>query len=95
MVILSFCFQAIRGYRETEKSSWNESNSLVITRLKAISVTAVPGKVAVPLEQVHVLDLAEDGVIEPHVDSIKVGHIPYFLEWILPSSSIRTATDRE
>ncbi len=64
--------QAITGYRETEKSNWNENNLPVIQRLKTIARTAVPGKVAVPLEQIHVLDLAEDGAIKPHVDSVKV-----------------------
>lgn len=44
----------------------------MIARLKAIAGAAIPGKVLVPLESVHVLDLAPDGCIKPHVDSVKV-----------------------
>ncbi|XP_064386959.1 alpha-ketoglutarate-dependent dioxygenase alkB homolog 7, mitochondrial-like [Halichondria panicea] len=62
---------AIEGYSETEKSNWSESNTPVIQRLKAVAAAAVTDKVVVPLEQVHVLDLAEDGHIKPHVDSVK------------------------
>ena len=45
---------------------------VVIDRLMNIARIAVPDKELVPLEQVHVLDLAEEGYIKPHVDSIKV-----------------------
>ncbi len=69
--------QAIEGYSETEKSTWSESNTPVIQRLKAMVATAVTDKVVVPLEQVHVLDLAEDGHIKPHVDSVKVEDANY------------------
>ncbi len=40
-----------------------------------MAAAAVTDKVVVPLEQVHVLDLAEDGHIKPHVDSVKVGYV--------------------
>ena len=33
---------------------------------------AVPGKELQTLEEIHVLDLAADGQIKPHIDSLKV-----------------------
>ena len=64
--------QAIRGYRETEKSHWSDVNRSIIDRLKRTATTAVEGKVLTPIEEVHVLDLAKDGHIKPHTDSVKV-----------------------
>ena len=45
---------------------------LVIDRLKNVARTAVLDKELEPLEHIHVLDLAEEGYIKPHVDSVKV-----------------------
>lgn len=54
---------AIHGYRETERKNWYPHNRLVLDRV---------GKFAFDnavMPYVHVLDLAKDGVIKPHVDS--------------------------
>lgn len=64
--------QAIEGYRETEKSQWMEGSSHVIQRLKNVTQTAAPGKTLQTLTDIHVLDLAQDGHIKPHIDSVKV-----------------------
>lgn len=54
---------AIHGYRETERKGWYPHNRLVLDRLGKFSFdTAV-------MPYVHVLDLAKDGIIKPHVDS--------------------------
>ncbi|XP_031630398.1 alpha-ketoglutarate-dependent dioxygenase alkB homolog 7, mitochondrial [Contarinia nasturtii] len=54
---------AIQGYREREKLDWSEENANVIERLrnKAFTENVIP--------QVHIIDLAADGIIKPHVDS--------------------------
>ena len=74
LTFLSFPFltlfhvQAIHGYRETEKSRWNDNNKTVLQRVRdAAFESGVP-----QLTLVHVLDLAKDGYIKPHVDSVKV-----------------------
>lgn len=54
---------AIHGYRETERKNWYPQNRLVLDRV---------GKFAFDSEvmpYVHILDLARDGIIKPHVDS--------------------------
>lgn len=58
---------AIENYRETEKLHWNSSNKAIIDRVKNL---AFPSG-TLPLKYVHVLDLKADGVIKPHIDSIK------------------------
>jgi len=58
---------AIQGFRETERKHFNKKNSVIIERLKAAAFPS-SGKI---LPYVHVLDLAEDGHILPHVDSIR------------------------
>ncbi|XP_058802664.1 alpha-ketoglutarate-dependent dioxygenase alkB homolog 7, mitochondrial [Phymastichus coffea] len=55
----------IHGYRETEFPKWNEENSKIITKIRK---KAFPPDMP-QLGLVHVLDLAEDGWIKPHVDS--------------------------
>ncbi|XP_055604036.1 alpha-ketoglutarate-dependent dioxygenase alkB homolog 7, mitochondrial [Uranotaenia lowii] len=56
---------AIHGYRETERKHWFPTNRVVFDRLKT---TAFQGET---LPHVHVLDLAKEGVIKPHVDSVR------------------------
>ncbi|XP_014230035.1 alpha-ketoglutarate-dependent dioxygenase alkB homolog 7, mitochondrial [Trichogramma pretiosum] len=56
---------AIHGYRETEFPRWNPENTKVINRIRE---KAFPPEMQ-QLGLVHVLDLAEDGWIKPHVDS--------------------------
>lgn len=56
---------AIHGYREREKDDWGAENSAVLDRVKqrAFKENVLP--------DVHILDLAEDGIIKPHVDSAR------------------------
>uniref|UniRef100_A0A0A9ZCK6 Putative alpha-ketoglutarate-dependent dioxygenase ABH7 n=1 Tax=Lygus hesperus TaxID=30085 RepID=A0A0A9ZCK6_LYGHE len=62
---------AIHGFRETEQMKWNAANSAVFNRIKS---EAFPGEAAL-LPHVHVLDLADNGWIKPHIDSVKFcGH---------------------
>ncbi|XP_058066714.1 alpha-ketoglutarate-dependent dioxygenase alkB homolog 7, mitochondrial [Anopheles bellator] len=56
---------AIHGYRETERKHWQPANRAILDRIAA---DAFNGN-AMPY--VHVLDLAEEGVIKPHVDSVR------------------------
>ena len=58
--------QAIVGFRETERKNWNPINSETIKRLRE---AAFDPKGSRHLPYVHVLDLAEDGHIKPHIDS--------------------------
>lgn len=54
---------AIHGYREMEKTNWWPENEKIFerVRLKAFVANVLP--------HVHILDLAADGIIKPHVDS--------------------------
>ncbi|CAK9818016.1 Alpha-ketoglutarate-dependent dioxygenase alkB homolog 7, mitochondrial [Anthophora plagiata] len=58
---------AIHSYRETEKSKWNESNEKIINKIRE---KAFPKGIS-QLSLIHILDLAPEGWIKPHVDSIK------------------------
>ncbi|NP_001161250.1 alkB, alkylation repair homolog 7 isoform X1 [Nasonia vitripennis] len=57
----------IHGYRETEFLKWNEDNVKIINKVREKAFP--PGMPQLGL--VHVLDLAEDGWIKPHVDSTR------------------------
>nr|XP_016939024.1 alpha-ketoglutarate-dependent dioxygenase alkB homolog 7, mitochondrial [Drosophila suzukii] len=60
---------AIHGYREMERRNWSSENQAVLDR---VSRDAFGGRV---MPFVHILDLAELGVIKPHVDSTRFcGH---------------------
>lgn len=54
---------AIQGFRETERRHWYPDNKKILNRVMEI---AFPREKV--LTHVHILDLAEDGVIKPHVD---------------------------
>lgn len=56
---------AIHGYREREKGDWSPENEQIFKRIhsKAFTANIIP--------QVHVLDLAANGIIKPHVDSVR------------------------
>ncbi|XP_034104812.1 alpha-ketoglutarate-dependent dioxygenase alkB homolog 7, mitochondrial isoform X1 [Drosophila albomicans] len=56
---------AIHGFRETERKKWYPSNREVLERVRQ---AAFEGAI---MSYVHVLDLAADGVIKPHVDSTR------------------------
>ncbi|XP_063976119.1 alpha-ketoglutarate-dependent dioxygenase alkB homolog 7, mitochondrial [Diachasmimorpha longicaudata] len=58
---------AIHGYRETERAKWNEENTKIIDRVRKLAFP--PGMPQLGL--VHVLDLAPEGRIKPHVDSVR------------------------
>ncbi|KAK2575101.1 hypothetical protein KPH14_008827 [Odynerus spinipes] len=58
---------AIHGYRETERSQWNEQNVKIINRIRQKAFP--PGMPQLSL--VHVLDLTAEGWIKPHVDSVR------------------------
>ncbi|KFM81865.1 putative alpha-ketoglutarate-dependent dioxygenase ABH7, partial [Stegodyphus mimosarum] len=58
---------AIQGYKETEKSEWNIGNEIILQRLRNL---AFPLHTA-QIREVHVLDLAKNGFIKPHIDSIR------------------------
>lgn len=58
---------AIHGYRETEKRQWDSECTKILDRVREKAFS----KNVRQLPSVHVLDLAEDGWIKPHVDSIK------------------------
>jgi hypothetical protein len=60
--------QAIHGYRETERLHWNSQNASILQRVRDIAFP--PGTPQLSL--VHVLDLAAEGVIKPHIDSVRV-----------------------
>lgn len=54
---------AIHGYREIEKVEWSPENEQIFQKIRQIAF------VANVLPHVHILDLAADGIIKPHVDS--------------------------
>ncbi|XP_032592889.1 alpha-ketoglutarate-dependent dioxygenase alkB homolog 7, mitochondrial isoform X2 [Drosophila grimshawi] len=56
---------AIHGFRETERKKWYPQNRELLERVRLL---AFNGAI---MPYVHVLDLAADGVIKPHVDSIR------------------------
>lgn len=56
---------AIHGFRETERKQWYPHNRAVLERVRH---TAFDGEI---MPYVHILDLAEEGVIKPHVDSTR------------------------
>ncbi|KAF7991921.1 hypothetical protein HCN44_010722 [Aphidius gifuensis] len=58
---------AIHGYRETERSKWNDVNKIIIDRVRQMAFP--PGMPQ--LRYVHVLDLSAEGIIKPHVDSVR------------------------
>ena len=59
-------------FRETERKHWSPLNTQTIERLQK---TAFDPKGTRLLPYVHVLDLAEDGFIKPHIDSSRVSKI--------------------
>ncbi|KYQ51035.1 putative alpha-ketoglutarate-dependent dioxygenase ABH7, partial [Trachymyrmex zeteki] len=59
--------QAIHGYRETEWKKWSKDSSQILdkVRTKAFSPEMIQ------LSLVHILDLAPEGWIKPHIDSVR------------------------
>ncbi|XP_018344452.1 PREDICTED: alpha-ketoglutarate-dependent dioxygenase alkB homolog 7, mitochondrial isoform X2 [Trachymyrmex septentrionalis] len=58
---------AIHGYRETEWKKWSKDSSQILDRVrrKAFSPEMIQ------LSLVHILDLAPEGWIKPHIDSVR------------------------
>ncbi|XP_058445406.1 alpha-ketoglutarate-dependent dioxygenase alkB homolog 7, mitochondrial [Malaya genurostris] len=56
---------AIHGYRETERKHWYPANRIIFDRLKQMAFNGET------LPYIHVLDLTKEGVIKPHVDSVR------------------------
>ncbi|XP_067636408.1 alpha-ketoglutarate-dependent dioxygenase alkB homolog 7, mitochondrial [Eurosta solidaginis] len=56
---------AIHGFRETERKKWYPHNRTVLDRVRQL---AFDGEI---MPYVHILDLAAEGVIKPHVDSTR------------------------
>lgn len=54
---------AIHGYREMEKVDWLPENRILFDRVRKFAF------VSDVMPHVHILDLAKDGIIKPHVDS--------------------------
>ena len=67
--------EAIIGFRETEKKHWNKMNEKLIEKLR---LNAFKPDVK-HLPYVHVLDLAEEGHIKPHIDSSRVSFLCFKL----------------
>lgn len=68
---------AIHTFRELRKSDWDETTNSVFRRLQDnVPESVCEGKQF--SNEIHILDLHEDGEILPHVDSIKfVRRIPF------------------
>uniref|UniRef100_H2YPS2 Uncharacterized protein n=1 Tax=Ciona savignyi TaxID=51511 RepID=H2YPS2_CIOSA len=58
---------AIEDYRELEISSWSKPNAAIIQRVQEVAFEQGDTK----NNLIHVLDLAEHGFINPHVDSVR------------------------
>ncbi|XP_011250524.1 alpha-ketoglutarate-dependent dioxygenase alkB homolog 7, mitochondrial [Camponotus floridanus] len=58
---------AIHGYRETEWRKWNKDSSQILDRVRK---KAFPPEMT-QLTLVHILDLASEGWIKPHIDSVR------------------------
>lgn len=68
LYLSSLYTQAIHGFRETEKSHWNDDNKAILHRVREEAFKSEESQMTL----VHVLDLAKDGFIKPHIDSVKV-----------------------
>lgn len=59
---------AIHNYRETEHLHWKTNNQLIIDKVRQIAFSQNDDQI----KFVHILDIAKDGYIKPHVDSVRV-----------------------
>ncbi|XP_014358582.2 alpha-ketoglutarate-dependent dioxygenase alkB homolog 7, mitochondrial [Papilio machaon] len=58
---------AIEGYRETERDSWNNQNAAILKRVRDTAFQ--PNAQLLP--RAHILDLAAAGYIKPHIDAVR------------------------
>ncbi len=62
----------IEKYREVEKRQWQDAgNAAVADKIRTLILETLGKRATLPFLPVHLIDLAEDGFIKPHVDSIK------------------------
>lgn len=59
---------AIHNYRETEHLRWKPDNKVIIERVRQTAFASS----AKHIKYVHILDIAKDGFIKPHIDSVRV-----------------------
>ena len=72
-------FQAICGYRETERKHWSEESKKILKRVQQVAFP--PGEPILPF--VHVLDLQKTGYIKAHIDSVRVHLIYIYHSWMI------------
>ncbi|XP_020280217.1 alpha-ketoglutarate-dependent dioxygenase alkB homolog 7, mitochondrial-like isoform X1 [Pseudomyrmex gracilis] len=58
---------AIHGYRETEWKNWSDDSSKILDKIRRKAFSPDMAQ----LQLVHILDLAAEGWIKPHIDSIR------------------------
>ncbi|EGI69526.1 PREDICTED: alpha-ketoglutarate-dependent dioxygenase alkB homolog 7, mitochondrial isoform X2 [Acromyrmex echinatior] len=58
---------AIHGYRETEWKKWSKDSSQILDRVRRKAFSSE----MIQLSLVHILDLAPEGWIKPHIDSVR------------------------
>ncbi|CAG9533274.1 unnamed protein product [Cercopithifilaria johnstoni] len=58
---------AIHLYREREQLNWRKENETILDRIRKYSFKEEDKQLLL----VHILDLHEDGVIKPHIDSVR------------------------
>lgn len=61
--------QVIIKFKEMERSRWSTETSRILEKVRAVPI--LPANLSY-FPAVHVIELAEDGYIMPHVDAIKV-----------------------
>ncbi|CAF4022707.1 unnamed protein product [Rotaria magnacalcarata] len=58
---------AIHGYRESERSEWTPENQKVLSRIRQFAFDDPTQS----LVHVHILDIAKEGYIKPHIDAVR------------------------
>lgn len=82
---------AIHGFRETERRTWNDENQKILDRVKNIAFPPDVPKLA----YVHILDLEKKGYIKPHIDAVRFcGNTIAGLS-LLSSSVMRLVHDKD
>lgn len=85
---------AIAKFRETEKKFFNKTNTPIVERIRNLAFPQT-GKHSKVLPYTHVLDLAEDGYIKPHVDSVRFCGDRVAVLSLLSSSVARFRLDKD
>jgi len=91
----------IVGYKELERPlfQWSDGNRIVIERLRNVVAEHLHKYVAGVPEEItwlppHVIDLAADGIIKPHVDSVKFSGFVVAGLSLLSERTMRLAPDQ-